>query len=140
MMSSHLALPREGHLAQVYHIFAYLRKYHNSEMVFDPSDPVINESEFERQDWTPSEFGHAQVEELPGNMPEPRGFGFIMRAKVDTDHAADTVTRRSRTGFLVYLNSAPIYWSSKNQNSVESSSFGSESIAMKQCCEYLCGL
>jgi hypothetical protein len=140
MMSSHLALPREGHLAQVYHMFAYLKKYHNSEMVFDPSDPAIDESEFERQDWTSSEFGHVQKEELPGNMPEPRGLGFIMRAKVDADHAADTVTRRSRTGFLVYLNSAPIYWSSKKQNSVESSSFGSEFIAMKQCCEYLRGL
>ena len=29
MMSSHLALPREGHLEQVLHIFAYLKKYHN---------------------------------------------------------------------------------------------------------------
>jgi hypothetical protein len=67
-------------------------------------------------------------------------FGFVVRAKVDADHAADTVTRRSRTGFLVYLNSAPIYWSSKKQNSVESSSFGSEFIAMKHCCEYIRGL
>jgi hypothetical protein len=63
-----------------------------------------------------------------------------MRAKVDADHASDTITRRSRTGFLVYLNCSPIYWSSKKQNSVESSSFGSEFIAMKQCCEYLRGL
>ena len=73
-------------------------------------------------------------------MPEPRGQGFTMRAKVDADHAGDTVTRRSRTGFLVYLNCSPIYWSSKKQTSVESSSFGSEFIAMKQCCEYVCGL
>ena len=68
---------------------------------------------------------------LPGNMPEPRGMGFIMRAKVDADHAGDTVTRRSRTGFLIYLNSALVYWSSKKQNSVKSSSHGSEFIAMK---------
>jgi hypothetical protein len=63
-----------------------------------------------------------------------------MSAKVDADHASDTVTRRSRTGFLVRLNSALIYRSSRKQNSVESSSFGSEFIAMKQCCEYLRGL
>ena len=73
-------------------------------------------------------------------MPEPRGRGFIITAKVDADHASDTVTRRSRTGFLVYVNSALVYWHSKKQNSVESSSFGSEFIAMKQCCEYLRGL
>ena len=63
-----------------------------------------------------------------------------MRAKVDADHSADTDTRRSRTGFLVYLNSGLVYWRSKKQTSVESSSFGSEYIAMKQCCEYIRGL
>ena len=36
MMSSHLALPREGHLEQVLHIFAFLKKYHNTELVYDP--------------------------------------------------------------------------------------------------------
>ena len=60
--------------------------------------------------------------------------------KVDADHAGDTVTRRSRTGFLIYLNNALVYWFSKKQTSVESSSFGSEFVAMKQCCEYLKGL
>jgi hypothetical protein len=141
MLSSHLALPREGHLEQVFHIFAHLRKYHNAELVFDPSDPCVDESDFELKDWTSSEFGHLQgIEELPPNMPQPRGLGFVMSAKVDADHASDTVTRRSRTGFLVRLNSALIYWSSRKQNSVESSSFGSEFIAMKQCCEYLRGL
>jgi hypothetical protein len=141
IMSSHLVLPREGHFAQVLQIFAYLKKYHNTEMVFDPSDPVIDHAQFDLRDWSSSEFGHVQgQEELPPKMPEPRGQGFIMRAKVDADHASDTVTRRSRTGFLVYLNCAPIYWWSKKQTSVESSSFGSEFIAMKQCCEYLRGL
>jgi hypothetical protein len=141
MLSSHLAMPREGHLAQSYHVFAYLKKYHNTEMVFDPSDPVVDEAAFDRKDWTSSEFGHVTgEEEKPANMPQPRGMGFVLRAKVDADHAADTVTRRSRTGFLVFLNSAPIYWLSKKQASVESSSFGSEFCAMKHCCEYLRGL
>ena len=59
---------------------------------------------------------------------------------VDADQASDSTTRRSKTGFLVYLNSALVYWWSKKQNSVESSSFGSEFMVMKQCCEYLRGL
>jgi hypothetical protein len=71
MMSSHLALPREGHMHQVFHIFAYLKKYHNTELVFDPSGPCMDESDFELQDWTSSEFGHIQGnEELPPNMPQ----------------------------------------------------------------------
>ena len=141
MMSSHLALPREGHLKEVLHIFAHLKKHHNSELVFDPSDPPIDESLFERKDWTNSEFGHVSgKEELPGNAPPPRGKEFLVRAKVDADHAGDTQTRRSRTGFIVYMQCAPIYWFSKKQNSVESSTFGSEFCAMKQCCEHLRGL
>jgi hypothetical protein len=141
VMSSHLVLPREGHLEQTLHIFAYLKKYHNSELVFDPTYPEIDKASFERQDWTATEFGDvAGKEELPPNMPQPRGFGFVTSARVDADHAGDTITRRSRTGFLVYCNSAPVYWLSKKQTSIESSSFGSEFIAMKQCCEYLRGL
>ena len=77
---------------------------------------------------------------MPTNMPESRGLGFVMRAYVDADHASNTITRRSRTGFLVYLNMAPVYWLSKKQTSVETSSFGSEFTAMKQCTEYLRGL
>jgi hypothetical protein len=100
-----------------------------------------NELAFDRQDWTSSEFSHLTgEEEKPANMPQPRGMGFVLQAKVDAAHAADTVTRRSRTGFLVFLNSALIYWLSKKQASVESSSFGSEFCAMTHCCEYLQGL
>ena len=73
-------------------------------------------------------------------MPESRGMGVVIVAKVDADHASDSVTRRSRTGFLVYINCLLVYWSSKKQTIVESSLFGSEFIAMKQCCEYIRGL
>ena len=99
MMSLHLVMPRKGHLDQVLHIFAYLRKYHNTELVYDPSDLVVEQDVFEQRDWTSSEFGAVQgKEEIPSNMPEPRGLGFIMRAKVDADLTSDTVTRHSRTG------------------------------------------
>ena len=47
MMSSHLTMPRKGHLDHVLHIFAYLRKYHNTESVYDPSDPVVEQDVFE---------------------------------------------------------------------------------------------
>ena len=110
MLSSHPALPREGHLNQVFLIFAYLKKYHNTELVFGPSDPCVEESDFELKDWTSSEFGNLQgTEELPPIVPQPRGLGFIMSAKVDANHASDTVTSRSRTRLLLRLNSPFIY-------------------------------
>ena len=45
------------------------------------------------------------------------------------------MTRRSHTGILIYLNNAPIDWYSKKQNTVESSTFGSEFIAMRIACD-----
>jgi hypothetical protein len=63
-----------------------------------------------------------------------------MRVFVDSDHAGDLITRRSRTGFIVFLDGAPIYWSSKKQTSCETSTFGSEFVAMKQATEYIRGL
>jgi hypothetical protein len=50
---------------------------------------------------------------------------------VDADHAGDLMNRRSRTGVLLYLNRSPIVWHSKKQNSVETSAFGSEFVALK---------
>lgn len=141
LLSSQLALPRRGHLEQVFHIFGYLKSHHNAELVLDPSDPVVDETQFDQKDWTSSEFGDTQgTEEIPEEMPEPRGQALVIRAKVDADHASDTITSRSRTGFLVWVNCTLVYWMSKKQTTVETSSFGSEFIAMKQCCEYIRGL
>jgi len=139
MMESCMAMPRRGHLEQLYHMFAFLRKKHNSEMVFDPTEPEIDEASFEQQDWKDTVYGECK-EEIPSNAPEPRGFGFKMRAFVDSDHAGDSITRRSRTGFIIFLNNAPIYWTSKKQTSIETSTFGSEFIAMKVCCDCIRGL
>jgi hypothetical protein len=50
MMSSHLALPREGHLKEIYHIFAYLKAHLNTTMVFNPTPPIIDMTLFECQD------------------------------------------------------------------------------------------
>ena len=125
---------------QLFHIFSYLKSHHNSEMVFDPSVPEVDMNQFPEQDWTNTVYGGDLKEELPPNMPEPRGIGFTMRVFVDSDHAGDQITRRSRTGFLVFFNSALIYWMSKKQGSIETSSFGSEYVAMKTATEYVRGL
>ena len=114
MISPHMALPQEGHLIHLLQVFSYLRKYYNSELVIDPSDPVIDTYLFEWKDWTSSEFGNInRKEEPPPNTPYPRGMGFVMKAKVDSDHAADTVTRILRTSFMIYLNCATVYWFSR---------------------------
>ena len=138
-MASMMAMPRAGHLETVLHMFAFLKSKHNGVMVLDPTEPDIDLTSFRSEDWSATPYGICE-EILPPNAPIPRGIGFTNRAFVDSDHAGDKITRRSRTGFIVYLNSSPIFWYSKKQTSIETSSFGSEFLAMKQCCEYVRGL
>ena len=47
MMSSYLAMSQEGHLEEVHQIFSYLKCHHNSEMIFDLSDPEIETDKFQ---------------------------------------------------------------------------------------------
>jgi hypothetical protein len=77
---------------------------------------------------------------IPSDAPIPRGKEVDLRLFVDSDHAGEQFTRRSRTGFVTYLNMAPIVWFSKRQPTVESSVFGSEFVAMKNGIETCRGL
>ena len=59
---------------------------------------------------------------------------------MDAYHAGDVVSRRSHAGILLYVNRAPVIWYSKRQNTVETSTFGSEFIALKIATEMIEGL
>ena len=63
-----------------------------------------------------------------------------MTCFVDSDHAGDCVSRRSKTGVLIYCDSSPILWHGKKQTSIETSSCGSEFSAMKTGIELVEGL
>ena len=107
-------------------------------MVFDPTYPSINYDDFPKHNWT-KYYGEVKEVILINTHPT-RGKGFNVIGYVDADLAGNKVSRRSRTGFIIYLNKALIYWFSKRQNGMECSNFGSEFIAMKLCCEYGQGL
>ena len=51
LMSSNLALPREGHLDKLFRIFSYLNWKHRARMVFDPKYSSIDNDDFPRHDW-----------------------------------------------------------------------------------------
>ena len=52
MLSSHLVLPRKGHLEEVFHVFSYLNKHMNSEIIFDPTTPEVDMDIFQKQYWS----------------------------------------------------------------------------------------
>ena len=50
---------------------------------------------------------------------------------VDSDHAGNVVTRQSPAGILIFLQNTLTEWHSKKQNTIESSSYGSEFAALR---------
>jgi hypothetical protein len=79
-------------------------------------------------------------EQLPENQPKERGKPIQMTVFADANHAGDRVSRRSRTGIILYLNCAPIIWYSKKQNLVETSTFGSKFMAVKTAVAMIKGM
>eukprot|EP00804_Cyclotella_cryptica_P020326 CCRYP_014066-RA/>CCRYP_014066-RA protein AED:0.16 eAED:0.16 QI:0/0/0/1/1/1/3/0/747 len=112
MLSSFAAMPREGHLEAALHVFSYLKSRSNSRLIFDPKEPNVGESDFVECDW--SDFYPGAEEALPPNAPKPLGKGVTLRMFVDSDHAGDKVSRRSRTGFVIFLNYGMIDWLSRS--------------------------
>jgi hypothetical protein len=135
MLSSFLVQPRQGHLEAIYYIYGYLKSHNRSTMVFDSSYLFWNDTDFMLFDWT--DFYKDATEEIPSNVPTPRGLPLQINVFVDADHARNKVTRRSQTGILLYLNKAPIIWYSKMQKMVETSTFGSEFVAMRIATELI---
>jgi hypothetical protein len=97
--------------------------------VFEPTYPNVDMRAFIKTDWRPM-YGDVK-EVIPPNAPVTRGKTIDLRLFLDSDHAGEHFTRRSRTGFVIYLNMALILWFSNRQPAVEASVFGVEFVEMK---------
>jgi hypothetical protein len=84
---------------------------------------------------------YVNVEEaIPPDMTPPLGKDVDLRMMVHSDHAGERRTQRSRTGFIIFCNLAPITWLSKQQATIETSVFGAEFVAMNHGIKTLRGL
>ena len=135
LLSQYQASPRQGHLEQILRIFGYLKRKPKVSLCMDPALPVIDYALFRTKAEDFKEYYHDAYEELPHDMPRPRGRPVVTTAFVDASHAANRKTRKSHTGYIIFVNWAPILWYSKRQQTVEGSTFSSEFIAMKTCVE-----
>jgi hypothetical protein len=136
MLASYSVAPRIGHFDALLHVFAHLNQHTISKLVFD--DSYVQLEDEVKHDWTVL-YPDAK-EAIPSNMWQPRGKPVQEIVFADSDHAGDLVTRRSRTGILYYLKRSPIVWYTKKQNSVETSTFGSEFKALQSAVEMIKGM
>ena len=122
-------------MEQLLRIFGFLKYNQKMSLYMDHRLPNLDTSMVRSDQKAFKVFYRDAKEEMPHRMPEPHGKPVLMTAWVDASHAANKKTRRSHTGYVIFVNRAPIVWHSKKQNTVEASTFGSEFIAMKACIE-----
>jgi hypothetical protein len=135
ILSSFQASPRQGHLDQVLHIYGYLKYKPQVTLYLDPTRMPVPANIFKDNSHEFMEQYRDAKEMIPHDAPKPRGNSIRITAYVDSDHAANQATRRSHTGYIIFINRAPVLWYSKRQNTVETSTFGSEFLAMKTVTE-----
>ena len=145
VLSRYLASPRIGHLHQALNIFNYLEHHKTSWNPIDTRELQLNwTGNADDNPWTRADLLKRQYpdasEQIPSNLPPPRGKKVQLNVFVDADHAGDTVTRRSQSGILIFANMSLIKWFSKRQSTVETSTFGSELIALRIATEMVEGL
>ena len=128
-MSSYRAAPRKGHLERLLRIFWFLRTYKSCSIKFRTDKPDYSAYPDHTYDWT-YVYGNVQ-EDVPDNMPAPKGKSMTLSMFVDANLYHNQVTGRAVTGIITMLNKTPVDWYCKKQNSVESSTYGSEFMAAR---------
>jgi hypothetical protein len=113
----------------VLRIFGYVKGHLRSKLMLDPAYCDWTGVEWRKVDW--KEFYSGAIEPIPPGAPVPLGNEAQINVFCDAAHATCLATRRLMTDILIFLNGAPIRWYSKCQNTIESSTFGSEFVAMK---------
>jgi hypothetical protein len=84
-----------------------------------------------KMDWSYSVYGNG-TKEIPYDMPTPLSKAVTLTCFVDANLMHDFVTGRSTTGVLHLMNSTPIDWFSKRQDTVETvTTYGSEFVAAR---------
>ena len=90
-------------------------------------------------DWMETVYGSPQ-EEVPHDCLQPKGKVVRMSTYADANLLHNLVMGRSATGLLHFLNQTPIDAFSKLQNQVESATYGSEFMAVRQAVEQIIDL
>ena len=135
ILSRYSIQPREGHLKRVLRIFGYLKHHLKARILIDLDEPNYDGVDFLDHDWT--ETYPDAAEDIPDDMPKPVTRPVSITVYVDASHGSDLVTRRSVTGILLCVNKTPVKWYSKRQNTVESSTYGSELVASRIAIEMI---
>jgi hypothetical protein len=139
-MSSFRIAPRKGHLERLQRMYGYLKRNPDGAIRFRTGIPDHESRDTPKiYDWMSTVYGDHK-EELPPNMPEPKGKPFRTTTYADANLMHCLVTGRSMSGIIHMVNQTPIQWFCKKQNVVETATYGSEFMVARQATEQIMDL
>ena len=130
--------PRGGHLDCLKCIYCFLRNYKKTAIKFNVEMPDYSQYKVEKVNW--GSIYHPCGEEIPSDMPIPKGKPVLTTSFWDANLLHDIITGRSCTGIIHMLNKTPIEWFSKRQNSFETATYGSEFVAARTAVDQIVDL
>ena len=133
-LSRFCAHPREGHLKRAIKILGYLKKFPKRGYMIDPNELNLGIDYSEIK----PDFGNQYKdfrEEIDDKLPIEKMKELPITILCDSNHGHDKRTGKSITGLIVFVGRTPIYWCSKRQGAVQTSTFGAEFVALKKAVE-----
>jgi hypothetical protein len=132
--------PQQGHLDRLQCVCRYLRKYPDAVIRFRTGIPDYSHLDHVTFNLACSVYGDSD-EELPPDMPTPRGSPVCTTTFEDANLMHDLTTGRSCTGILHLVNQTPVVeWFSKRQKTLETATYGSKFVAARIATEQIMDL
>ena len=138
-MSRFRAMPRVGHLDRLKRIYGYLRKYNNAIVRIRTEEPDFSDLPEKEYDWFYTVYVGAN-EEIPTDIPEPKGKPVVMSCCADANLYHDLITGRSQGGCLHMWNKTVIEPYTKLLTTVETATYGSEFLISRIATEQITDL
>ena len=129
-MSRFRQQPRIGHLERLKKIVGYLANLPHGALRFRLHEPDYSNLPHKEYDWQRTVYRGAK-EEIPHDIPEPKGKHVTTSTYVDANLHHDQVTGKAVTACLHMVNATPSHWHTKRHATVETATFGSEFVAAR---------
>ena len=129
-LSLYQASPQEGHIEALYLILHLMLKNPKKVLLMDLSMSDVDKYIFNlNADW--NEIYGDVVEDGSHRMPEPLGRSVWVGYFIGEYHGGNVITRISHYGTFLFVKNTLIKYFSKLQNTVKSSTIGSDIVALK---------
>jgi hypothetical protein len=139
-LSGYRVAPRQGHLYRRKRTYGHLKRHPDGAIRFRRKIPdhesIVTPI---KHDWASTVYSKVK-EELPPDIPPPKGKAVRTSHYQDANLYHDLVTGQAMSGILHLVNQTPDASFCKKQQTVETATYGSEFTVARQSCEQIIDL